>query len=81
MRLYNMQRKPLAEAQWVAQPKWERPAYDGTYEAMTLKKGGRTSREGWSGRAGAGLIAYGTPASRVPSVVYCRWLEDSCMPK
>mmetsp|Transcript_78542 Transcript_78542/g.188414 ORF Transcript_78542/g.188414 Transcript_78542/m.188414 type:complete len:662 (-) Transcript_78542:58-2043(-) len=55
-------------AAWVEQPTWLRPPCDATYE-------------GWSSRAAAGLIAYGTPATKVPSVVYCRWLEDNNMPK
>lgn len=55
-------------AAWMAEPTWRASPRDATYEA-------------WAQRAGAELIAYGTPASHVPSVVYCRWLEDNCMPK
>lgn len=55
-------------ADWEAHPTWRIPPTDATLE-------------GWSARGGAGLIAYGTPATPVPSVVYCRWLEDNCMPK
>jgi len=53
---------------WEAQPTWVKPPTEETIE-------------GWSQRGGAGLILYGTPATRVPSVVYCRYLEDNCMPK
>eukprot|EP00434_Breviolum_minutum_P023232 symbB.v1.2.020490.t1/scaffold1730.1/size104407/3 len=55
-------------AEWLAHPTWWQSPKDATYE-------------GWSCRGGAELIAYGTPASKVPSVVYCRWLEENCMPK
>jgi len=55
-------------AEWEAQPTWTRSPSGPSFED-------------WSGRGGAGLIAYGTPATRVPSVVYCRWLEGNCMPK
>ncbi|CAE7268229.1 unnamed protein product [Symbiodinium natans] len=55
-------------AAWQAQPTWRRSPAASTFED-------------WCDRGGAGLIAYGTPATRVPSVVYCRWLEDNCMPK
>lgn len=55
-------------AAWMAEPTWRASPRDATYEA-------------WAQRAGAELIAYGTPASHVPSVVYCRCLEDNCMPK
>ncbi|CAE7785531.1 ERF1 [Symbiodinium sp. CCMP2592] len=53
---------------WQVQPTWQRSPSAPTFEE-------------WSHRGGAGLIAYGTPATRVPSVVYCRWLEGNCMPK
>lgn len=55
-------------AEWGAKSTWQKPPVDAT-------------AEGWSGRGGAKLIAYGTPGSQVPSVVYGRWLEDNCMPK
>lgn len=44
-------------AEWLAHPTWWQSPKDATYE-------------GWSCRGGAELIAYGTPASKVPSVVY-----------
>ncbi len=43
-------------AEWLAHPTWWQSPKDATYE-------------GWSCRGGAELIAYGTPASKVPSVV------------
>lgn len=53
---------------WVKNPTWVHPPTECSYE-------------GWFGRGAAELIAYGTPVTRVPSVVYCRWLEANCMPK
>jgi hypothetical protein len=41
----------------MAEPTWRASPRDATYEA-------------WAQRAGAELIAYGTPASHVPSVVH-----------
>jgi len=55
-------------AAWEAQPTWKRPPTE-------------SIDKDWLGRGGADLIVYGTPATRVPSVVYCRWLEVNCMPK
>eukprot|EP00746_Dinoflagellata_sp_MGD_P143691 gnl/MRDRNA2_/MRDRNA2_76486_c0_seq1.p1 gnl/MRDRNA2_/MRDRNA2_76486_c0~~gnl/MRDRNA2_/MRDRNA2_76486_c0_seq1.p1 ORF type:complete len:656 (+),score=102.10 gnl/MRDRNA2_/MRDRNA2_76486_c0_seq1:76-2043(+) len=55
-------------AEWEANPAWSQPPLDSTCE-------------GWRGRGGADLMAYGTPGTPFPSVVYCRWLESSSMPK
>mmetsp|Transcript_18751 Transcript_18751/g.58762 ORF Transcript_18751/g.58762 Transcript_18751/m.58762 type:complete len:695 (+) Transcript_18751:26-2110(+) len=52
---------------WERRPTWRQPPQQPTYEA-------------WSGRGASELISYGTPASRVPTVVYCRFLTAKCMP-
>eukprot|EP00929_Paragymnodinium_shiwhaense_P061525 TRINITY_DN30729_c0_g1_i1.p1 TRINITY_DN30729_c0_g1~~TRINITY_DN30729_c0_g1_i1.p1 ORF type:complete len:1096 (-),score=240.75 TRINITY_DN30729_c0_g1_i1:37-3204(-) len=54
-------------ADWHARPCWETPPTKPTYE-------------GWSARGGADLVGYGCPGTRVPTVVYCRWLEGNSMP-
>ena len=43
-------------AAWMAEPTWRASPRDASFES-------------WAQRAGAQLIAYGTPASHVPSVV------------
>eukprot|EP00927_Polykrikos_kofoidii_P028680 TRINITY_DN24981_c0_g1_i1.p1 TRINITY_DN24981_c0_g1~~TRINITY_DN24981_c0_g1_i1.p1 ORF type:complete len:899 (+),score=142.92 TRINITY_DN24981_c0_g1_i1:123-2819(+) len=52
---------------WRRNPTWAKPPEESTYEE-------------WQGRAGADLIAYGTPGTRVPTVVYCRYLTHASMP-
>merc|ERR1719188_1995282 len=52
--------------EWESRPVWDKLPCEPTYEA-------------WSCRGGAELIAYGTPATRVPTVVYCRYLTDRAM--
>merc|ERR1719296_715130 len=37
-------------------------------------------REDWDARGGHDLIAYGTPATPVPSLVYSRYLQADGMP-
>jgi len=53
---------------WQRQPTWKKPPIV-------------PERASWRARGGSTLIAYGTPATDVPSVVYCRWLGDDCMPR
>jgi len=53
---------------WIRQPTWVSPPLAST-------------RESWRGRGGSELLEYGTPAASVPSVVYCRWLDERCMPQ
>jgi len=64
-RLNAWARREIEE--WERAPTWTQPPMSSSYE-------------GWKGRAGSELICYGTPASRVPTVVYCRFLTDQCMP-
>ena len=45
--------------EWQQQPTWQTAPLSPTYE-------------GWAGRGGAELIAYGTPGTREPTVVYSR---------
>lgn len=52
---------------WESKPVWDSPPKEPTYED-------------WKGRGASELLAYGTPGSRYPTVVYCRWLAQSCMP-
>jgi len=52
---------------WKASPFWTTPPTEATYEA-------------WRGRMASELIAYGTPGTRVPTVVYCRYLSEDSMP-
>eukprot|EP00928_Gymnodinium_smaydae_P047345 TRINITY_DN31592_c0_g1_i1.p1 TRINITY_DN31592_c0_g1~~TRINITY_DN31592_c0_g1_i1.p1 ORF type:complete len:728 (-),score=133.43 TRINITY_DN31592_c0_g1_i1:16-2082(-) len=53
---------------WIERPTWVVPPTEPTLDS-------------WAARGGAELIAYGTPATRVPSVVYSRWLDSNFMPK
>jgi len=53
--------------EWTERPAWDQPPRAPTYED-------------WRGRGASELISYGTPASRVPTVVYSRWLTPTCMP-
>mmetsp|Transcript_82023 Transcript_82023/g.248736 ORF Transcript_82023/g.248736 Transcript_82023/m.248736 type:complete len:966 (-) Transcript_82023:57-2954(-) len=52
---------------WEARPLWDPPPRAASYEE-------------WRGRGASELICYGTPASRVPTVVYSRFLTPKCMP-
>jgi hypothetical protein len=53
--------------EWMEQPTWRTPPTSSEIES-------------WTDRGGAALIEYGTPATRVPSVVYCRYLNEKSMP-
>jgi len=55
-------------SEWEETPQWAQSPTDSSYE-------------GWSHRGGAEMIAYGCPGTRVPTVVYCRYLEANSMPK
>lgn len=52
---------------WQEHPTWKVPPTESSYE-------------GWAHRGGAELMAYGTPGTRYPTVVYCRFLDPSSMP-
>lgn len=54
--------------EWVSCPHWKTPPV-------------ASSLESWRHRGASGLIAYGTPSTPWPSVVYCRWLEKNSMPR
>ena len=54
-------------SEWEACPKWEAVPIDNSFES-------------WSGRGGSDIMAYGTPGTRWPTVVYCRFLSKSSMP-
>lgn len=53
--------------EWKEKPEWVTPPTESTFTS-------------WKGRGGSDLIAYGTPGSQWPTVVYCRYLTKSCMP-
>lgn len=65
-RLNEWAREQIQE--WIEKPTWDPAPTVPTYE-------------GFRGRGGHSILAYGTPMTQVPSVVYCRWLEQNCMPK
>lgn len=53
---------------WEQKPQWSNAPFDNTVRD-------------WAGRGAAGLIAYGTSACLVPSVVSARWLDHDGMPQ
>jgi len=53
--------------EWKEKPEWGTPPTESTYES-------------WRGRGASDLIAYGTPGSPWPTVIYCRYLTKRCMP-
>eukprot|EP00928_Gymnodinium_smaydae_P029594 TRINITY_DN22246_c0_g1_i1.p1 TRINITY_DN22246_c0_g1~~TRINITY_DN22246_c0_g1_i1.p1 ORF type:complete len:882 (+),score=90.87 TRINITY_DN22246_c0_g1_i1:82-2727(+) len=53
--------------QWKTQLTWTKPPTEATLDA-------------WKERGGADLIAYGTPGSPWPTVIYCRYLTKTSMP-
>ncbi|CAE7838930.1 unnamed protein product [Symbiodinium sp. CCMP2592] len=52
---------------WQHRPQWEVPPKVSTFES-------------WSQRGASELIAYGTPGTRYPTVIYCRYLTEQSMP-
>lgn len=52
---------------WIANPTWGRPPQEPTVES-------------WQSRGGSELMCYGTPSTKWPSVVYCRFLDEQSMP-
>lgn len=54
--------------EWMECPTWRTPPMEPTYQD-------------WAGRGGAELMAYGTPGSLEPTVVYGRWLTPGNMPQ
>eukprot|EP00931_Biecheleriopsis_adriatica_P004120 TRINITY_DN105834_c0_g1_i1.p1 TRINITY_DN105834_c0_g1~~TRINITY_DN105834_c0_g1_i1.p1 ORF type:complete len:876 (-),score=170.27 TRINITY_DN105834_c0_g1_i1:123-2606(-) len=53
--------------EWIAKPYWGTPPSEST-------------REAWADRGASEIISYGTPAARVPSVIYSRYLTKDSMP-
>ena len=54
-------------SEWESKPLWELQPKLSSYEE-------------WAHRGGSELIAYGTPGTRWPTVVYCRFLTQGSMP-
>jgi len=52
---------------WKQRPLWATPPVASAYQY-------------WSQRGGSELIAYGTPGTHFPTVVYCRYLAEQSMP-